>query len=192
MILGLPGIGIGYNVNLSLKALPIGWKEFGVQIEKIETDPENATGKEPLRVGMDRYFLSSMIAFYDPDQDAVPYTAGRSLFGFESLMYDRWFPSTTATGRDILLVSLRSHGRIAAESLSARFHTLGPIQEHVVFHEGDAPVIRFFYRFGYNYIPPVVSPDANTAGARVGTKHNHLGTAPTSTSLPVSTKSTVK
>ena len=126
----------------------------------------------------------------DPDQDAVPYTAGRSLFGFESLMYDRWFPSTTATGRDILLVSLRSHGRIAAKSLSARFQTLGPIQEHIVFHEGDASVIRFFYRFGYNYIPPVVSPDANTAAARVEIRRRHLSTVPIST-LEVGAKSTV-
>ena len=131
LVLGLPGIG--HNVNASLKTLPIGWKEFGRQVEKIETDLENATGKEPLRVGMDRYYLSSQIAFYDPDQDAVPYTAGRSLFGFDSLMYDRWFPSAAAKGRDILLVSRRSDGHIAAKSLSERFEILGPIQEHVVF-----------------------------------------------------------
>ncbi len=187
-VLGLPGIGP--NVNASLKALPIGWKEFGTQIEKIETDLENATGKEPLRVGMDRYFLSSEIAFYDPDQDAVPDTAGRSLFGFDSLMYDRWFPSATAKGRDILLVSRESGGRIAAKSLSERFETLGPILEHIVSPEVGAPTIRFFYRFGYNYIPTAVSP-ANTAGARVETKRRQLGTAPISVSH-VGGKSMVK
>ena len=191
-VLGLPGISIGHTVNSSLKMLPIGWKEFGIEIEKIETDFENATGKEPLRVGMDRYFLSSMIAFYDPDQDAVPYTAGRSLFGFKSLMYDRWFPSTAAKGRDILLVSRQFDGDIAAKSLYERFQTLGPIQEHIVSHEGDAPAIRFFYRFGYNYIPLAVPLNANTAAARVEIRRRHLSTAPISTALHVGAKSMVK
>jgi dolichol-phosphate mannosyltransferase len=148
LVLGLPGIA----PSTSLMAIPIGWKEFGAEVEKIATDIENATGKEPLRVGMDRYFLSSEIAFYDPDQDAVPHTAGRSLFGLDSLMYERWIPPAVAKGRDILLVSRRSGGRIAAESLSARFRTLGPIQEHIV-HKGAIPVGRFYWRIGYGYIP---------------------------------------
>jgi len=150
LVLGLPGIAP--STSTSLKAIPIGWKEFGAEVEKIATDIENATGKEPLRVGMDRYFLSSEIAFYDPDQDAVPHTAGRSLFGLDSLMYDRWIPPAVAKGRDILLVSRRSGGRIAAESLSAWFRTLGPIQEHIV-HKGAIPVGRFYWRIGYGYIP---------------------------------------
>jgi dolichol-phosphate mannosyltransferase len=101
---------------------------------------------------MDRYFLSSQIAFYDPDGDAVEYTAGRSLFDMDSLMYERWIPSVAAKGRDILLVSRRSKGPIAAESLLARFQTLGPIQERTVLKDG-VPVGRFFYRIGYAYIP---------------------------------------
>ena len=150
LVLGLPGIAP--SASTFLKAIPIGWKEFGAEVGKIATDVENATGKEPLRVGMDRYFLSSGIAFYDPDQDAVAHTAGRSLFGSDSLMYDRWFPSATAKGRDIVLVSRLSGGLIAAESLSARFRTLGPIQERIV-HKGAIPVGRFYWRIAYGYIP---------------------------------------
>ena len=150
LVLGLPGIAP--SMSTSLKAIPIGWKEFGAEVEKIATDIENATGKEPLRVGMDRYFLSSEMAFYDPDQDAVPHTAGRSLFGLDSLMYDRWIPPAVAKGRDIVLVSRRSGGHIAAESLSARFRTLGSIQEHIV-HKRAIPVGRFYWRIGYGYIP---------------------------------------
>ena len=62
------------------------------------SDLESSTGKEPLRVGMDRYSLSSEVAFYDPDQDAVRNTAGRSLFGFDSLMYELWFPPAACEG----------------------------------------------------------------------------------------------
>jgi dolichol-phosphate mannosyltransferase len=150
LVLGLPGITP--SMRMSLTAIPIGWKEFAAEVEKIETDLENTTGKEPLRVGMDRYFISSEIAFYDPDQDAVPHTAGRSLFGAESVMYDRWFPSAAAKGRDILLISRWSGGLIVAESLSARFRTLGPIQERIV-HNGSIPVGRFYWRIGYSYKP---------------------------------------
>ncbi|MGV1014057.1 MAG: glycosyltransferase family 39 protein [Methyloceanibacter sp.] len=150
LALGLPGV----DSRTSLKSLPIGWKEFGAQVEKIETDLENITGKEPLRIGMDRYFLSSEIAFYDPDKDAVPYTAGRSLFGLDSLMYDRWFSPAEAEGQDILLISRSSDGPIAAEALAERFQDLGPILEHVVFKNG-LQLGQFYYRIGYNYVPYV-------------------------------------
>jgi dolichol-phosphate mannosyltransferase len=150
LVLGLPGIG--HSMSMSLKQIPIGWKEFGKEVAKIKTDLENATGKEPLRVGMDRYFISSEMAFYDSSQDAVSHTAGRSLFGLDSLMYDRWSSPTAAKGRDIVLVSRRSKGGIVAESLRYRFRTLGPIQQQIVY-KGGIPVGRFYWRIGYGYIP---------------------------------------
>jgi len=156
LVLGLPGIGQG--AALTLKSLPIGWQSFGAQVEKIGDELEKETGQEPLRVGMDRYFLSSQIAFYDPDEDGVLNTAGRSLFGRDSLMYDRWFPSALAKGRDVLLVSRRSDGAIAAESLSGRFRTLGSIRRHVA-HKAGVLVSHFYYRVGRSYIPyPAPSP----------------------------------
>ena len=147
LVLGLPGIG---HSGIPLKSLPIGWKEFSAQVERIESDLEKETGEEPLRVGMDRYFLSSQIAFYDPDKDAVRNTAGRSLFGMDSLMFDRWVTPEAASGRNVLLVSRRSNGPIAAEAVADRFRTLGPIQEHIVYKDG-IPVNRFYYRIGYGY-----------------------------------------
>jgi dolichol-phosphate mannosyltransferase len=155
LVLGLPGIGHG---GIPLKSLPIGWKEFGAQVEKIESDLEKETGEEPLRVGMDRYFLSSQIAFYDSDKDAVHNTAGRSLFGMDSLMFNRWVTPEAAKGRNVLLVSRRSGGPIAAESLADLFRTLGPIQERIVY-KNSVPVNRFYYRIGYDYEPePKASP----------------------------------
>jgi dolichol-phosphate mannosyltransferase len=150
LVLGLPGISS--SMSMSLGMIPIGWKEFGVDVGKIAADLESVTGKEPLRVGMDRYSLSSEVAFYDPDQDAVRNTAGRSLFGFDSLMYELWFPPAAAKGREIVLVSRYSGGAIANKSLSKRFRTLGPIQEHIV-HKGSISVARFFWRIGYGYKP---------------------------------------
>ena len=150
LVRGLPGISP--SMSMSLGMIPIGWKEFGAEVGRIAADLESATGKEPLRVGMDRYSLSSEVAFYDPDQDAVRNTAGRSLFGFDSLMYELWFPPAAAKGREIVLVSRYSGGAIANKSLSKRFRTLGPIQERIV-HKGSISVARFFWRIGYGYKP---------------------------------------
>ena len=87
--LGLPGVRL--PPQMFLKELPVGWEEFGTEIEKLVSEIERTTGKEPLRVGMDQYLLSSEMAFYGA-RDAVQNTAGRSLFGVDSLMYNRWFP----------------------------------------------------------------------------------------------------
>ncbi|MGB5832425.1 MAG: hypothetical protein WBG92_10600, partial [Thiohalocapsa sp.] len=95
---------------------------------------------------------------YDPGKNSVTHTAGRRLFGLNSLMYDRWLSSAAAKGRDILLVSRRRTGHIAAESLSHRFQTLGPVRERKVDRKG-VPVSRFYYRIGLGYVPyPPASP----------------------------------
>jgi dolichol-phosphate mannosyltransferase len=105
MAFRVPDIG-----NMSLKTLPIAWEEFGEQVEKLETDLQNATGEEPLRVGMDRYYLSSQAAFYDSGKDGVENTAGRSLFGMESVMFQYWITPAEARGRNIILLSLKPGG----------------------------------------------------------------------------------
>ncbi len=156
LALGLPGVSRG--TNFSLGVLPIGWKEFGAEVAKLGTEVEHLHGTTPLRAGMDKYFLSSQIAFYDPDKGSVALTAGRRLFGMKSLMYDRWLSSTAARGRDILLVSRLPTGHIADKTLSRRFHTLGPIREREI-HRAGVLVSRFYYRIGFGYVPyPPASP----------------------------------
>ncbi len=144
MVLGLPGVGYG---DLAMKVLPIGWKEFGEKVEDLETHVEQASGKEALVVGMDRYFQSSEISFYDPDR--VLNTAGRNFYGFSSLMYDRWFSPAEEAGRDIVFVSWMP---ITARYLSHHFQKLGPQQQDWVYKDG-AKIAHFYYRVGYGYRP---------------------------------------
>jgi dolichol-phosphate mannosyltransferase len=146
MVFGLPGVDLNTS---SLSALPIGWKEFGTEVEKVEGDFEHTTGKKPLLVGMDRYFQSSQIAFYDPDGDGVGNTAGRSLFGLDSLMYGRWFTPAAARGHDILLFGWRPN-IISGDALSSHFEKMGPIQERWV-DKGGMRLARFYYRVGHSY-----------------------------------------
>jgi dolichol-phosphate mannosyltransferase len=147
MVLGVPDLGL---THAALDPLPVAWRQFGEQADIIEKTIERTTGSEPLLVGMDRYFLSSEMAFYDPDKDGAENTAGRSLFGMDSLMFRYWFKPAEVRGRNIILFSLTSKGAIAVNSLSDRFKTLGPIQDHLVFKDGSK-VGNFFYRIGYGY-----------------------------------------
>jgi hypothetical protein len=96
---------------------------------------------------MDRYFQSSQIAFYDSDGDAVANTAGRGLFGLDSLMYGRWFSPAAEKG---LYCSLVGGLTSFPVDLSAHFHKLGPIQQQSIYKNGTR-VAHFHYRVGYSY-----------------------------------------
>jgi hypothetical protein len=52
-------------------------------------------------------------------------------------MFRFWFKPAEVRGRNIILFSLRPKGAIAAKSLSDQFKTLGPIQNHLVFKDGN-------------------------------------------------------
>ncbi len=146
LALGLPGIG--YSDNLA--RVPIAWKVFGRQAALIDADLESATGHEPLRVGMDKEFLSSEMAFYDPvDNDGATNTAGRSLFGFESLMYDYWFPAARQRGRNVILFALNS-GDLSDRIFAAKFSYLGPIRNRILYKKA-VRAGQFYYRVGYNF-----------------------------------------
>jgi dolichol-phosphate mannosyltransferase len=143
LTLGLPGVG--YSGDLTV--LPVGWREFGRQAAIIEQEIESITGKEPLRVGTDKYFLSSQMAFYDPiDKDGATTTAGRGLFGQDSLMYNYWFPARLHQGQTIILFALRPED-LSDPAMTTKFHHLGPVREQVIYKRG-VRAGRFFYRVG--------------------------------------------
>jgi dolichol-phosphate mannosyltransferase len=147
MVLGVPDLRLS---SMTPSSLPVAWRQFGEQADTIERTVNQATGSEPLLVGMDRYFLSSEMAFYDRDGDGAQTTAGRSLFGMDSLMFGFWFKSAEVRGRNIVLFSLTSKGAIAVKSLSDHFDALGSIQNQLVLKDGNK-VGNLFYRIGYGY-----------------------------------------
>lgn len=146
LALGLPGV----PYRQSLTGLPIAWREFAVDAEQIENQVELTTGIEPLLIGMDRYFLSSELAFYArDDKDSVQNTAGRGLFGLNSLMYNYWFSSAREVGRPVIMFDFGA-GELSEHSLSKRFEKLGPVMERIVY-KGGIPAGRFYYRVGYDF-----------------------------------------
>lgn len=128
---------------------PVAWREMAQQVENIEDEVALETGHAPVVVGMNKFFISSENAFYDPDDDGLSETSGRHLVGLDSLMWKQWSPAQAARGRDVLMVSF-SADDIQAPSVASRFPRLGPVQRREVYrHEHLAAV--FYYRVGYRH-----------------------------------------
>ncbi len=166
LALGLPGV----PYPNSLGNLPIAWREFADTARQIKERVQSTTGHKPLLVGMDRYFLSSELAFYDRESgDSVQNTAGRSLFGGNSLMYNYWISRCRQTGRTVLMFGFYRR-QLYDQHLSKWFQELGPITEHMVYKAGT-PAGRFYYRVGYDYRPECageLSPFASSGERKFG------------------------
>lgn len=143
--LGLPGMPTDDNMSL-----PVAWKELGREVENVEREVQTQRGQAPVVVGMDKYFLSSQISFYDPDRDGVADTSGRHLFGRESLMWRFWHPKGAVMGRHVLMVSFKDRS-LRRDLLEKHFKELGPLHFRSIFRHGR-PAGGFYFRVGYNYI----------------------------------------
>jgi dolichol-phosphate mannosyltransferase len=99
---GIPGMGyLGV-----IKTVPVGWSEFGRELDRRKGALEKATGGAVRIVGMDKYFIASEAAFYQKNQAvAVRETTGAHLFGGNSLMYQLWSPAAEQRGATLLLVA---------------------------------------------------------------------------------------
>jgi len=147
LAVGLPGL---YSKSgLHLRDLPVAWRELGRRAFEIEKGIRKADVEDPLMVGMDRYFMASELAYYDGDHDGSVETAGRSLFGSESLMYDFWFPADKQNGRNMILFGFEEH-QVNSADLPNHFSHLGPIIIEKI-SRGSAEVGSLYYRIGYHY-----------------------------------------
>jgi dolichol-phosphate mannosyltransferase len=156
LVLGFPGLHYPKELRL------VGWHDLGSQIERIEDDVERETGSEPLVVGMDKYNITSELAFYRTlaerdsgglsEREGIEGTAGSHLFGKFSVMYDYWFPPDKQKGRTLILVSSRAED-LDGPGITSRFDRLEPVLQ-LLARYNDMSVSRFYYRIGFGYRPP--------------------------------------
>jgi dolichol-phosphate mannosyltransferase len=143
--LGLPGTG-----PASSKRMFGPWRYLGEKVEAIEKNVEVRTKAEPLIVGMDRYFISAQLAFYDfQDNDGILNGGGPHLFGGRSLMWAYWFPRQAQVGRNIIMVDF-DRERLMNQALSRYFERISDVVTEAL--EKDGRVLGYFHwRVGYNY-----------------------------------------
>lgn len=143
--------GIGWFTPSPSMTLPIAWAEMARGVEEIEAPPEELSKGNLIVVGLDKYAISSELAFYDLDGDGMSEMTGRHLFGKDSLMWASWKPIFSARGKRVLMVAFREED-LRSPVFAKYFETMDPVLEQRI-AKNDRSVGRFFFRVGYGYRP---------------------------------------
>ncbi len=146
LTLGLPGLAYPKNLRL-----PVGWSELGAEVAELDERLEEETGRECLLIGLDRYFTTSQLAFYDRE-DGVAEAAGRHFVGGQSLMYAHWFDPADHAGEPAVLVSFHADD-LVGPTIDERFLRLRPVEQRWITRDGRV-VGSYFCRLAYGYVPP--------------------------------------
>jgi dolichol-phosphate mannosyltransferase len=126
------------------------WKMLGMKVDAIQRQVEIETGARPLVIGMDRYLITSELAFYDQlDGDRFKNAGGTHFFGGKGLMWEYWFPSSSQIGRTIILVDLRAE-RLAQRPYHEFFERITDIFTETLEIDGRT-VGQLYWRIGYGY-----------------------------------------
>jgi len=145
LAVGLPGLPAVPDM-----ALPVAWEEVGEAVDKIEQRVSAETGREPVLVGMNTYFISSQVAFYDGlDDDGPLDTAGQSIVGENSLMWSFWRHQSSIVGSDVVLLAFERDD-VEEQVIAGHFARLGEVQVQPVFKNGRK-VALLYWRVGYGY-----------------------------------------
>jgi dolichol-phosphate mannosyltransferase len=143
VVMGIPGLQYPKSFTFV-----VGWSHLSEQVSEVERQVITMTAQQPLIVGMNRYFISSEIAFYSPE-DGPSKCAGRHLFGDIALMYRFWFPEDQQAGKNVIVVA-ESPGELETDAVTTRFDSLGTVQAIPMFHRGKE-LGNYWYRIGWGY-----------------------------------------
>lgn len=146
VLVGVPAIP--YPSSFAFAA---GWSQLAERTGTIEAEVRKQSGADPLLSGMDLYFTSSELAFYD-GKDGPAHCAGRHLFGEGGLMYEYWFPIQDQAGKNVIVVS--SHLKdLIAPNVTNRFDSLGVVDTLPIDLNGQR-LTAYYARVGYGYRAP--------------------------------------
>jgi dolichol-phosphate mannosyltransferase len=141
--------GTGWLTPVNKMTLPIAWAEMARCVEEIEAPLQGLSNGNVIVVGMDKYAISSELAFYDLDGDGMSEMSGQHLFGENSLMWASWKPTSAAKGKIILMIAFRED-YLRNPALARYFDRMDPVLERGILKNGRT-VGRFLYRVGYGY-----------------------------------------
>jgi len=120
------------------------WHGVSDALERVEQDVEQHRGREPFFLATDKYYLASLIAYYDDDQDWWD-VASRNLLGQFALAWDDWQRPERFAGRDAIIVA-QNPNQLTDELLRPHFQELSST---AILPAQDERVV--YYRIGYRY-----------------------------------------
>lgn len=153
---GFPGVGYPERFRF------VGWRQLIAQVELVEETVEAQEQIEPLVVGMDKYGLASLLAFYRTvaesgyashnPAEGVTHTASQNIIDGPGLMYERWFLSKAQNGVPMILVAAKAHVLTDA-NLRPHFERLTEISQFSYVLHGRS-LDDYYYRIGYGFKAP--------------------------------------
>jgi len=141
---GLPGLS-----PIKAMKLPVAWREMGKEVQTLKQQVRTETGNDPVIVGLGAYFISSELSFYLPGGNIPGHVSGQHLFGKRSLMWSRWVPISTVTGKAVMIIDFEPV-QLSARPLEDHFERLGPVDYRWI-KKNNRVVGRFYYRMGYGF-----------------------------------------
>lgn len=142
-------LGYGAALHQTVAGAPwlFPWRDLATEIEALDRALETETGRDPLLVGMDKYFIASELAFYDVDglEEAV----GRDALGMSALMHRYWRRGEPREGKAAILVALDPED-LERPTIGRFFEEIGVLHERSIPRRGW-PAARYYYRIGYKY-----------------------------------------
>lgn len=142
---GLPAIPYPSNMYKFMTGSSI-----AAEVDARAGDIEKRRGQRTVVVGMDKHYLASQMAFYlVRNGSRFGDTAGRNLFGRDSLMYHFWTDPYRYEHADMLLVS-KTPADLSDEIVKPFFDSTGAVKELTNYRQGTV-VGRFYCRAGLNY-----------------------------------------
>ena len=138
---------------------PSAWQELAAEAEQIRQRVSRYGARPAILAGVDKYFISSEIAFYGQragmpvEAGGLP-VAGRGLFpdvfrGDRGLMWNYWTPRDSVLGHPVVLVSF-DRDDLENPNLASHFSSMSVIQRQSVMKD-DQPISAFYWRVGYDY-----------------------------------------
>jgi dolichol-phosphate mannosyltransferase len=138
---------LGYPESMKTVA---GFDDLGRQVGRYVGRLASSSGREPLVVGMDKYNISSELAFYNRASGPAN-TTGIHLFGGNALSYRYWMSPRQAAGRNIVLVG-RDSVQVSVPWMESHFDSVGVITWVPVTLNRMA-IGRYAVRTGWSYRP---------------------------------------
>jgi len=143
--LGMPGF-----VPSSGLPFPTAWSNFANEVKRIDKNIEKNKGINPLIVGLDKYWITSELSFYNYNRNNFMQKYGGSgLFGGNSIMWNTWLPKAAVVGKDIMLIGF-SENSLKDYNVVKTFGSVSDIHREVI-KKHNREVGVFFWRIGYGY-----------------------------------------
>jgi dolichol-phosphate mannosyltransferase len=156
LTLGLPGVAFPFGT-----ARLLGWQEVSRNILTIQKKLL-ANGEKVIVTGMDKYFISSKLAYYGTPEflgeNNKLEVSGTQIVGGDSLMFAYWNPVDQYKGDTVIMLS-RDKFELRSRRLKPYFKKISsgmssfPVYKNDFGLDGET-IREYYYRIGYSYKPP--------------------------------------